>query len=136
METSMKLIGSLCWLLVAAVPLAAQSRANRQVPGSFAEMSQAPSRVQSRVLDTYGRLPLAFEANQGQTDPQVKFVSRGTGYNLFLTATEAMLALRKGSGHDHNASATKALPRAEASAGLHMKRLGANSKPDALGKAE
>jgi hypothetical protein len=41
----------------------------------------------------YGHLPLSFEANQGQTDGQVKFLSRGKGYNLFLTATEAVLAL-------------------------------------------
>lgn len=38
----------------------------------------------------YGKLPLSFEANQGQTDPQVKFLSRGNGYSLFLTPTEAV----------------------------------------------
>lgn len=30
-------------------------------------------------------LPLSFEANRGQTDPAVKFLSRGDGYALFLT---------------------------------------------------
>ena len=30
-------------------------------------------------------VPLSFEANQGQTDSQVKFLSRGDGYSLFLT---------------------------------------------------
>jgi len=43
----------------------------------------------------YGELPLSFEANQGQTDPTVSFVSRGPGYTLFLTPTEAVLALRQ-----------------------------------------
>ena len=38
-------------------------------------------------------LPLYFEPNQGQTDPQVKFLARGTGYGLFLTANEAVLNL-------------------------------------------
>jgi len=33
----------------------------------------------------YGRLPLSFEANTGQADPRVKFLSRGSGYTLFLT---------------------------------------------------
>ena len=37
-------------------------------------------------------LPMAFEANEGQTDPQVSFVSRGPGYTLFLTSSEAVLA--------------------------------------------
>ncbi len=46
-------------------------------------------------LATYGQLPLSFEANQGQTDPQVNFLSRGTGYALFLTPTEAVLSLEK-----------------------------------------
>ncbi len=27
----------------------------------------------------YGKLPLVFEANQGQTDERVKFLSRGRG---------------------------------------------------------
>jgi hypothetical protein len=43
----------------------------------------------------YGRLPLSFEANRGQPDTPVKFLSRGIGYTLFLTSDEAVLALRK-----------------------------------------
>src|SRR5437868_13276437 len=38
---------------------------------------------QLRVSATYKTLPMHFEANRGQTDPQVKFVSRGRGYTLF-----------------------------------------------------
>src|SRR6266849_2904921 len=44
---------------------------------------------------SYGKLPLRFEANQGQADLRVKFLSRGSGYTLFLTSTEAVLALQK-----------------------------------------
>jgi len=40
------------------------------------------------------QLPMRFEPNQGQTDPRVQFVSRGSGYALFLTKDEAVLALR------------------------------------------
>jgi hypothetical protein len=47
------------------------------------------------LVENYGKLPLSFEANQGQTDPQVKFLSRGRGYALFLTGDEAVLSLRK-----------------------------------------
>jgi len=42
----------------------------------------------------YGKLPLSFEVNQGQTDEEVRFVSRGHGYALFLTPTEAVLTRR------------------------------------------
>jgi hypothetical protein len=38
---------------------------------------------------------LSFEVNQGQTESQVKFLSRGRGYSLFLTANEAVLALQQ-----------------------------------------
>ena len=40
-----------------------------------------------------GTLPLRFEANRGQTDFRVKFLSRGPGYTLFLTQAEAVVAL-------------------------------------------
>jgi hypothetical protein len=37
---------------------------------------------------------LSFEANQGQTDAHVKFLSRGPGYTLFLTSDEVALELQ------------------------------------------
>src|ERR1041385_2666555 len=49
----------------------------------------------ARLDETYGKVPLSFEANAGQTDPSVKFLSRGSGYSLFLTESEAVLALTK-----------------------------------------
>jgi hypothetical protein len=43
-------------------------------------------------VDAYGKLPLSFEANQGQDDPSVQFQSRGSGYGLLLTRDSAILA--------------------------------------------
>jgi hypothetical protein len=43
----------------------------------------------------YGKLPLAFEVNQGQTNPDVQFLAHGAGYQLFLTSQEAVLTLRQ-----------------------------------------
>jgi hypothetical protein len=67
-------------------------------PGSGA--SRAPAAAaglgpgqEARVRASYGRLPLSFEANAGQTDPRVQFLAHGPGYTLFLTPTEAVLAL-------------------------------------------
>lgn len=54
--------------------------------------------LKARVSEAYGKLPLSFEANQGQSDPQVKFLSRGKGYTLSLTSTEAVLTLTKPQG--------------------------------------
>lgn len=47
------------------------------------------------IVQNYGKLPFSFEANQGQTDPEVKFLARGPGYSLFLKPTEAVLTLHK-----------------------------------------
>jgi len=57
--------------------------------------------VRARVLQEYANLPLRFEANQGQTDRSVRFLSRGSGYTLFLTPTAAVLS---SSEADHDPS--------------------------------
>src|SRR5437588_1029144 len=49
----------------------------------------------ARLLDAYGRVPLSFEANQGQADSQVRYLARGDGYSLFLTDDGAVLSLRR-----------------------------------------
>jgi len=63
------------------------------------QSATTPPVGQTPVSDTpvplaYGQLPLSFEANQGQTDAQVKFLTRGPGYTLFLTQDEAVFVLR------------------------------------------
>jgi len=42
---------------------------------------------------SYGKLPLIFEANRGQTHNRVKFISHERGYGLFLTGDEVVLKL-------------------------------------------
>ncbi|MCU1265633.1 MAG: putative secreted protein [Acidobacteria bacterium] len=42
----------------------------------------------------YGQMELGFEANRGQTDKSVNFLTRGAGYTLFLKAAEATLQLQ------------------------------------------
>src|SRR2546427_3395763 len=40
------------------------------------------------------KIPMSFEANQGQADASVKFLARGRGYTLFLSSTQSVLRLR------------------------------------------
>jgi hypothetical protein len=47
----------------------------------------------ARVLKDYARSPLSFEENQGQTDPGVRYLTRGEGYTLYLTEQEAVFSL-------------------------------------------
>jgi hypothetical protein len=56
-------------------------------------VSQTDPKAQAKILNQYGKLPLSFEANHGQTDARVKFLSRTGSFALFLTGDEAVLAL-------------------------------------------
>src|SRR2546426_4308920 len=53
----------------------------------------AAAATEARVSESYGKLPLHFEANRGQTHQDVRFLARGAGYSLYLTAGEALLRL-------------------------------------------
>jgi len=66
-------------------PVSAQSR-----PGLVPD-----ARSEARFATNLLRTPLTFEANQGQTDERIKFLSRGRGFTLFLAGNQALLALRK-----------------------------------------
>ena len=46
-----------------------------------------------RAVESYGKSPLSFELNKGQTNSKVKFLSRGRGYGLFFTSNEVLLAI-------------------------------------------
>src|SRR5579871_3521475 len=67
-------------------------------PKTNPSFPRRPQAFAGRMLQNqadYGRLPLAFEPNQGQTDPQVQYLAHGQGYSLFLTSQEAVLVLKK-----------------------------------------
>jgi len=85
--TSLTLVLSISALSQTAVPSSAAGPA-QQLPVNASN--------RATVHTNYGKLPLSFEANQGQSDPQVKFLSRGQGYSLFLTDSAAVLVLTKG----------------------------------------
>ena len=55
----------------------------------------AVAATDARVSESYGKLPLHFEVNRGQTYKDVRFLSRGPGYSLYLTAGEAVLVLAR-----------------------------------------
>lgn len=95
------------------------------------------SDVSIRVQESYGKLPLAFEANRGQTDGQVQFFSRGSGYSLFLTSTEAVLRLKPRHGiTPFSESRTRALSMPTESAVLRMQLLGASRDPLVVGEEQ
>ena len=78
--------------------------------------------------DVYRSLPLSFEPNQGQTDGRVKFLSRGAGYALFLTADEAFLALQKESQQKNQRSVVKSQESEAKNEALETPKETANSR--------
>src|SRR5437879_12199418 len=98
-------------VLLLALALASCAPASATHPST-----EIPQATKPQVLAAYGKLPLSFEANQGQADPQVKFLSRGSGYTLFLTSTEAVLTLTKAA-----ANAKRRIPGEAAPAELEQR---------------
>ena len=107
--------------------------------------------TKTRLVENYGKLPLSFEANRGQTDKKVQFISRGQGYGLFLTPTEAVLSLHKSEPTETKIgkSSGRALPvpagkthekavqiSPDKATTLNMKLVGGNSNPQMKGLDE
>ncbi|HEX8069879.1 MAG TPA: carboxypeptidase regulatory-like domain-containing protein, partial [Pyrinomonadaceae bacterium] len=96
----------LAFCLLLALALVGVSWARRTVASATAAKAPAArtkaadTAAEARARTAYGQLPLSFEANRGQTDPQVNFIARGPGYNVFLTPGEAVLVLAPGDGAD------------------------------------
>ena len=102
----------LFFLLLLSVVLASQARISIPRPGAISDVAEPkaasmklpgssvipsfnnPAKASKGLAASYGQLPLSFEANHGQTDSQVQFLSRSSGYTLFLTKNEAVFQLR------------------------------------------
>lgn len=61
--------------------------------------------VAQKAVPAFGKVPLSFEPNRGQTADQVQFLSRGPGYTVYLAPGEAMLQLQRGKATEADASA-------------------------------
>ena len=84
---------------VAGALVSADARAGRVLrPGTAGTPAPGHSVTAAAAVPgaatTLARLPLQFEANRGQMDARVRFLSRGSGYTVLLTDTEAVLSLR------------------------------------------
>src|SRR5437588_2630085 len=112
----------------AGSPLTAVSRSR---PTGTAE-------TRPHIAEAYGRLPLSFEANRGQADPQVRFLARGPQQTLFLTSTEAVLVVTKPAPPGSEPPAPRnAKPRGSATGTvLRMSFAGANQAARVTGLEE
>jgi hypothetical protein len=98
-----------------------------------------PEQGEPQIVANYGKLPLSFEANQGQADPQVKFLSRGQGYSLFLTPTEAVLSLNQPQRSQRTQRETMrsaSAVSAGSAVNLRLKLVGGNPQAEVAGLEE
>jgi hypothetical protein len=131
-------------LILGSAVLAAQSNMvaiiNQPATSNVSSGLSTPDpKTQGEILENYGKLPLSFEANRGETDARVKFVSRGSGYTLFLTGDEAVFSLR---GSKAKGEALPASPQLQpavlptANTVLRMKLVKANPSAKVTGAEE
>ena len=86
--------------------------------------ADSASSSQSRASAAYGKLPLSFEPNRGQTSKEVQWLSRGPDYTLFLAGHDAVLELSSISQPDRRGGRPEI-----SSAAVRMNLLGAR-KPN------
>src|ERR1700682_3574832 len=119
------------WILFSIARLASAKLAIAQVlPGTTASYG-------AQISPNYGKLPLTFEANHGQTAVQAKFIARGPRYSAFLTAGGMMLSLRPATGVTPLKTAGKTplkSSRRPPLTTLQFKLVGANPSPELVGE--
>ena len=137
--------GLVCGLSVAAAFRSAGKRSPQMGAGRSKVATSQASKISATKSDpnwsaAYGKLPLSFEENQGQTAREVRYVSRGSGYELFLTPQEAVLALRAKRPLDlsplHRTASIRAFRKARRAAqvtAIRMRLEGANPEPQIAG---
>src|SRR5437660_872176 len=131
--------------MILLLALALASCAPATVPATPTS-PELPQTTKPQVLAAYGKLPLSFEANKGQTDPQVKFLARGRGYTLFLSPDEAVFVLRKAKAEEQGANSSPLMRNTARLMAervcdyeqtiLRMKLAGANPAPEMAGVGE
>jgi hypothetical protein len=131
-------LGSIAAVAVLAAAGIAGSASLRTHRGNTAAKpvaaAQAPAlsaAQRGRVQASLGALPLAFEANQGQTDPQVKYMARGNGYTVFLTANDTVFALQSSAktATQVNGKPHFTAPSKTRTAAIHMHLVDGNGQP-------
>ena len=90
-----KKLFTLAGVCLAALAIAAAYHHGRHAAArrSCRDEQAMAQRLGCARFEAYGKIPLTFEENSGQTDARVKFLARGAGYTVFLTDRDATLRL-------------------------------------------
>ena len=120
-------------VIVAVAAIADSSRLRTRSAQTLSTKVPATVAQSGRMRAELDALPLAFEANQGQTDAQVKYMARGKGYSAFLTADETVFAMQSPRANAGITGKGAVLPAQKAdratkveAAAIRMRLVGAN----------
>jgi hypothetical protein len=127
--------------LSSSLPQHALSAQTKRAQDSGNALTPAPIANDRQIAASAIHLPLFFEANEGQTDPSVRYLTRSNGYTMFLAPTETVLVEEKTvSKSEDKFDGLPARFRTDAKSSsrsvLRMKLLGANSAPEFQGLEE
>src|SRR6516225_1861043 len=100
------------------------------------QIKDTPSGQSQQTFERFANLPLSFEINQGQIAPEVRLLSRGTGYQLFLTSSDAVMTIGGMSQPDRRHPAPQGAPAPNPVSVLRMKLVGSNPTAKVEGKEE
>jgi hypothetical protein len=81
------------------------SQSETAAPVSSEPQAATPRMSEKEALDAYGKLPLSFVPNEGQTDKVVRYYAQGAGYGFFFTKEGATLSFAEGKGRGGHALA-------------------------------
>jgi hypothetical protein len=87
-----------------------------------------------RLAANYGKLPLSFEPNLGQSAKQVQWLSRGPEYTLFLAGNEAVLEMNKITAAKRGGTSREELSPSIRSSVVRMSLLGARTAQQTTGE--
>jgi Beta-propeller repeat/Abnormal spindle-like microcephaly-assoc'd, ASPM-SPD-2-Hydin len=107
MNRTLLALGVAC-LAVGGFVAAGHRRADSKSPAKLVAPDQNATARRQAILSAYGKLPLYFETNMGQTDPRVNYLGRGNGYTVFLASTDATVLLSVPSAERSTSSARPA----------------------------
>ena len=139
---------ALAWISLLNIAAGPTLAGRRPAPNHFnpsdatTGIAEPDQKTKARIRKAFGKLPMRFEANAGQTDPQVKYLFRGSSYSLFLTPTEAVMRLEAGRNKLRNDKAQMSniavTPNPQPQnqnqqSVLRMKFVGADSAPELQG---
>ncbi len=119
------------FVLVFAFPAIA-ANAQSSSPVSSSQARQAAGTP--KLAPDYGKLPLSFQPNLGQTAKEVQWLARGPEYTLFLAGHDAVLELNKITAGKRGATRPEDMTPSIGSSVVRMNLLGARTSQQTTGE--